>query len=68
MPVETGAQNARIEPMNSAIHRGDTEAVGLVPEQVRGRLFRKYVAFLLGVVALALIPNALLDVWFAINR
>ena len=68
VPVETGAQNPRIEPMNSAIHRGDTEAVGLVQEQVRGRLFRKYVAFLLGVVALALIPSALLDVWFAYQQ
>ena len=31
----------------------------------RGRLFRKYVALFLAVVAVALVPNGLLDVWFS---
>jgi signal transduction histidine kinase/CheY-like chemotaxis protein len=39
-----------------------------VRTQKRGRLFRKYVAFLLVVVALALIPNVLLDVWFSYQQ
>jgi signal transduction histidine kinase len=30
-----------------------------------GRLFRKYVLLLLGVVALALVPSGLLDLWFS---
>lgn len=68
VPIATGAQNPQIEPPGSAVRRADSEAAGLVPEHVRGRLFRKYVAFLLGVVALALIPNALLDVWFAYQQ
>lgn len=32
---------------------------------VRGRLFRKYVALFLAVVALALIPKGILDIWFS---
>lgn len=32
---------------------------------VRGRLFRKYVALFLVVVALALIPKGVLDIWFS---
>jgi signal transduction histidine kinase/ActR/RegA family two-component response regulator len=34
---------------------------------VRGRLFRKYVALFLAVVALALIPKGVLDIWFSYN-
>jgi signal transduction histidine kinase/CheY-like chemotaxis protein len=37
----------------------------LASGSVRGRLFRKYVALFLGVVALALVPNSLMDVWFS---
>src|SRR5215467_7652213 len=35
------------------------------PGSARGRLFRKYVALFLGVVALTLIPNGLVDIWFS---
>jgi len=35
------------------------------PAITRARLYRKYVALLLGVVGLALIPNALVDIWFS---
>lgn len=34
----------------------------------RGPLFRKYVAVLLGVVALALIPSGVLDIWFSYHE
>ena len=33
-----------------------------------GRLFRKYVFLLLGVVAFALVPNGLLDLWFSYHE
>src|ERR1051325_1442656 len=56
-----------MEPMASA-HGGLDRSAGGVAPLGRGRLFRKYVAFLLAVVALALIPNALLDVWFAYEQ
>lgn len=39
-----------------------------IPIQKHGRLFRRYVAFLLGIVILALVPNAVLDVWFAYQQ
>ena len=37
----------------------------LVPDVIRGRLFRKYVALFLAVVGLALVPKGLLDIWFS---
>jgi signal transduction histidine kinase len=33
--------------------------------QIRGRLFRKYVALFAGVVSIALLTNALLEIWFS---
>lgn len=36
--------------------------------QKRGRLFPKYAALFLAVVILALVPNAVLDVWFSYQQ
>jgi signal transduction histidine kinase len=57
-----------MEPINPIIPRADLNAGSSVARQKRGRLFQKYVAILLAVVALALVPNALLDVWFAYEQ
>ncbi len=54
--------------MQPAVHGEAAGASGFFATPVRGRLFRRYVAFLLGAVALALIPNGLLDIWFAYDE
>ncbi len=41
------------------------EETNVAAQSGRGRLFPKYVALFLAVVALALVPNGLLDVWFS---
>lgn len=42
-----------------------TSETALATQPGRGRLFPKYVALFLAVVALALVPNALMDVWLS---
>jgi signal transduction histidine kinase/CheY-like chemotaxis protein len=52
----------------------DTTAKDMAPgtaadsQRKRGRLFPKYVALFLAVVILALVPNAILDVWFSYQQ
>lgn len=50
--------------MEPVTNRADVD-LAVAPDPIRGRLFRKYVAIFLAVVALALVPKGLLDVWFA---
>ncbi|HTP82416.1 MAG TPA: GAF domain-containing protein [Alphaproteobacteria bacterium] len=40
-------------------------AAGVTAPAVRGRLFRKYVALFVGVVAVALLANGLFEIWFS---
>lgn len=50
--------------MKTAPDLPEVEATA-APNVVRGNLFRKYVALFLAVVALALIPKGVLDIWFS---
>src|SRR6516164_1572921 len=49
----------------SATRIVDVEAAAPRAPQPRGRLFRKYVALFVAVVAIALLANGLLEIWFS---
>jgi signal transduction histidine kinase/CheY-like chemotaxis protein len=59
-----GALPREIEPMNGRESERPGAADGAVQREIRGRLFRKYVALFVAVVSAALIANGLLEIWF----
>lgn len=50
--------------MEPVANRAEVDGA-VVPDLIRARLFRKYVALFLAVVSLALVPKGLLDIWFS---
>ena len=55
----------RVDRMNSAADEARIDQDALPPARGRGRLFRKYVALFLAVVGLALVPSAIVNIWFS---